>query len=42
MKKVGSSGSCDKKGLENIAKAVYADDLSLLLSRGQKDKVKER
>lgn len=29
-----------KKGLENIAKAVYADDLSLLLSRGQKDKVK--
>ena len=27
-----------KKGLENIAKAVYADDLSLLLSRGQRIK----
>lgn len=29
-----------KKGLENMVKAVYADDLSLLLARGQKDKVK--
>ncbi|MDQ2086200.1 D-alanyl-D-alanine carboxypeptidase family protein [Herbivorax sp. ANBcel31] len=29
-----------RKGLENMAKAVYADDLNLLLSRGQRDKVK--
>lgn len=29
-----------KKGVENMAKAVYADDLNLLLLRGQKDKIK--
>ncbi|TYQ18305.1 UNVERIFIED_CONTAM: D-alanyl-D-alanine carboxypeptidase (penicillin-binding protein 5/6) [Acetivibrio alkalicellulosi] len=29
-----------KKGIEDMAKCIYGDDLSILLSRGQKDKVK--